>query len=160
MAKLRKAMPEAAEKRKQEHEEYLKLKAGFEKPVPGDSEEEATKRMKKQIEVENKEADADFAYRRIEQDAQVSLASKQTEVENIQREVTKRELHISEAKRDISDLEQTLAASKEYEEQIMKQCAVRAEPHEERKRRRDEEMSSLKDAYQMLSGDAIPVFSQ
>lgn len=159
IAKITKSLPEATEKRKKEHEAYLKLKEGFDTPVKGETEEEAEERLKKQIKVENKEADADFAFKRVEQDAQVSLASKRREVENIQREVVKRDLHISEAKRDISGLETTLAASKEYEEQIQKQCVVPPASHEDRKRRRDEQISSLKDAYEILSGDAVPVMS-
>lgn len=49
-----------------------------------------------------------------------------------------------------------LDAAKQYDKEIASQCTVRTDSGKVRQQRRQEEIGSLKDAYQILNGDAIP----
>jgi hypothetical protein len=60
---------------------------------------------------------------------------------------------LAERKRDMTGLEDELAPARLYRQQIARKCTVPSQTHEERAQRRGEQLRSLKDAYQILSGD-------
>jgi len=112
----------------------------------------------KKIHAENEEQEAQFKYKKLNEELDEAVAAKTKEVENKEHEVVRDKHDVVIADGDIKSLQEELAASKEYEEKIKSSCTVGVEPHKERARRREEEISNLKEAYGMLNGDTIPVF--
>jgi len=170
LAKLQKGIPKALAIREKEHDEYMAKKAQYEVPTPEfkpfqeETEEDRAKRedmeekrLKSQIVLERKEADADFAFKRMSESTQESIDKKEKSAKSKDRDIVNRDVRLVEAKRDLSSMNQMLAAAKTYDEQVKAQCTVPQEAHKERAMRRDNEIDSLKNAYQILSGDAIPV---
>eukprot|EP00746_Dinoflagellata_sp_MGD_P164987 gnl/MRDRNA2_/MRDRNA2_94002_c0_seq1.p1 gnl/MRDRNA2_/MRDRNA2_94002_c0~~gnl/MRDRNA2_/MRDRNA2_94002_c0_seq1.p1 ORF type:complete len:308 (+),score=116.91 gnl/MRDRNA2_/MRDRNA2_94002_c0_seq1:57-980(+) len=111
----------------------------------------------KKIHAENKEQEAQFKYKKLMQELDEAVAAKTKEVENKEHQVVRDKHDLVIADGDIKSLEEELAASKDYEEKIKSSCTVGVEPHKERARRREEEISNLKEAYGMLNGETIPV---
>jgi len=62
---------------------------------------------------------------------------------------------IAEAKADKSGVSDELAAVMEYFAGIKKECIAKPEPYEERVKRRNAEIAGLKDAMQILEGEAV-----
>jgi len=111
----------------------------------------------KKIHAENEEQEAQFKYKKLNQELDEAVAAKTKEAENKEHEVVRDKHDLVIAEGDIKSLEEELAASKDYEAKIKSSCTVGVEPHKERARRREEEIGNLKDAYGMLNGDTIPV---
>lgn len=65
----------------------------------------------------------------------------------------KMQADLVDQRHDAKGLEEELAATKDYAQQIDKKCTVPADTHNDEKRRRNEQLSSLKHAYDILSGD-------
>merc|ERR1719395_528881 len=64
---------------------------------------------------------------------------------------------VAEAKSDREIEQAELDAVLEYIEQLNKQCVAKAEPYAERKARREAEIAGLKEALEILAGEAVLV---
>lgn len=160
VAAMEKANVAASRLRATEHEDYLGKKAAFESASRhelGSPEEEEF--FKKQVKMENKESDAAFKFKEMQQNYEVSKTKKNNLRVNKEREVVRRNLEVSQADGDLRNKREQISAAADYNEKIKSQCIARSEPHEERKARREEQMTSLKEAYQMLNGNSIPTYS-
>jgi chromosome segregation ATPase len=62
---------------------------------------------------------------------------------------------VAELTSDRSGVQTELEAVLEYFSKLKEQCVAKAEPYEERVRRREAEIAGLKEALQILSGDAV-----
>jgi hypothetical protein len=110
----------------------------------------------KKVHAENKEEDAQYAYKKLDQEFAVAIASKTREVELKERQVVSRTHNLSLGENDLKLAKEELAASKEYADKVKASCVVMRDPAKVRQANRQEQISSLKEAYTVLSGDDIP----
>lgn len=111
----------------------------------------------KKVKAENKEDDAQFKYKKLDEEMAVAIARKTKEVEQKEHKVINMEHEASMEDGDYKMAQEEMAAAKEYAEKIKTTCTVRVDPAEERAAAREHQISSLKEAYGILSGDDIPV---
>lgn len=111
----------------------------------------------KKVHAEDKEQDRQIRYKKLDGDLATSIASKTREVELKQRKVVSMTHETSLAEGDFKIAQEEQSAAQEYLEKIKASCIVRQDPAEERKRSRAEQISSLKEAYGILSGDDFAV---
>merc|ERR1719146_389081 len=62
---------------------------------------------------------------------------------------------LQRAKSDLEGYQKELAAVNQYIEKLKPQCTTKVDSYEERKKRRDAELASLREALAILSGEAI-----
>jgi len=155
LAADQKSAVKATEIRAKDHEAYAAQKAAYEKQ----QDQDADAALKTRVKAETAEAAKDLAFRRMQSELKEGLVRKERQVQENQRLVIRKTRDISEMQQDLRGLQEELAASKTYEEQVAHQCTVPASSAADRKARREGEIGSLKDAYQILSGDGIPVLS-
>jgi hypothetical protein len=110
----------------------------------------------KKVKAENAEQDAQFRFKKMDDEFAVELARKTKEVELKERTVVSKTHDLSLGDGDFKMAQEEMAAAKDYAEKIKSSCVVRQDPAKERKRAREEQMSSLKEAYGILSGNDIP----
>jgi len=149
VAKIRKNLTAEESIRDEQAAVYAKKKAEYEKALAsgGDAKEE------QQIEVEREEASRDIAFRRLKNQDVESIQQKEEEAKKIQSDLTKMKVTMAELERDSQMQQDVLDSAKTYKKQLDKQCIVRTESDEERNRRRNEVISSMKDAYHILNGE-------
>merc|ERR1719443_2092280 len=104
---------------------------------------------------ETQEADAVAEYEKITQENKVTKALKEQDVKYKTQEFKSLDKQIAELTSDKDSLSTELAAVLEYYEKIKDRCIAKAETYEERKRRREAEIAGLKEALQILSGEAL-----
>jgi len=105
-------------------------------------------------ESEAEEAEAKKAYETMMQESAVSKATKEAEVKGKTSEVKSLEVAIADTTNDLESSSKELDAVMEYIEKLKPQCESRAMTYEERKAARDEEVAGLKQALEILAGDA------
>jgi hypothetical protein len=105
-------------------------------------------------ESEAEEAEAKKAYETLMQESAVSKATKEAEVKGKTSEVKSLEVAIADTTNDLESSSKELDAVMEYIEKLKPQCESRAMTYEERKAARDEEVAGLKQALEILAGDA------
>lgn len=110
----------------------------------------------KKVKAENKEEDSQFKYKKMDRDLEVAIAKKTREVELKERTVVSKTHDQSLADGDFKIAKDEMAAAKDYAEKIRNTCVVRVDPAKERRIQRKEQISSLKEAYGILSGTDIP----
>jgi|Transcript_37961 ribosomal protein S15P/S13E len=110
----------------------------------------------KKVRAENKEEDAQFTYKKLDQEFAVAIASKTREVELKERQVVSMTHNLSLGDGDFKMAKEELAASKEYADKVKASCVVMRDPVQQRQQARQDQISSLKEAYTILSGDDIP----
>jgi len=86
---------------------------------------------------------------------QITKATKSQDVKYKTQESTKLDKATAEASSDREGVQAELDAVLEYFEKLKDMCVAKAEPYEERKRRREEEIAGLKEALQILEGEAV-----
>lgn len=86
---------------------------------------------------------------------QVSKAKKQASIKGKTSEVKSLELAIQNSSSDLATASKELDAIMEYLAKLRPQCESKAMTYEERKARRDEEIAGLKEALEILAGDAM-----
>jgi len=145
---VRRGMAAASEARSKEHDSYMEGKRKYESGPPPSNDAA----LKERIKVETEEAARDLEFRRKEQQALDTIKEHAATAQRSTAQVSKMRLDLAEANRDIQDLQELLASAKDYKAQVDRQCIVRVEPAAERKRRRNQEIASLKDAYEILAG--------
>lgn len=142
LVKNRKSMAEAAKMQAEQSEQEGQSTPGqnFEQQLTEKSklaaDEMALKRQQNQLEVDTKRMEAD--------------------VKNKERDIIHKTKELSDMGSDVRNTQDELSASSEYAGTIQKQCVVRTDNHEERQRRRQEQLDTLHEAHDILSGDAIP----
>jgi len=104
---------------------------------------------------ETQEADAVAEYEKITQENKVTKALKEQDVKYKTQEFKSLDKQLTELTSDKDSLSTELAAVLEYYEKIKDRCIAKAETYEERKRRREAEIAGLKEALQILSGEAL-----
>lgn len=110
----------------------------------------------KQVRAENKEEDAQFSFKKLDGEISVAVARKTKEIEQKERKVVSMTHDLSLGDGDMKMTKDEMSAAKEYESKIKSSCTVRRDPAKERQRARKEQLGSLKEAYNILTGDDIP----
>jgi len=85
----------------------------------------------------------------------IEKATKDQDVKYKTKEAKSLDQGVAEVTSDRSGVQTELDAVLEYFSKLKEQCVAKAEPYEERKRRREAEISGLKEALQILAGDAV-----
>jgi chromosome segregation ATPase len=86
---------------------------------------------------------------------QISKAEKKTAIEFKTKEQAETKSELEELTGDRDSEQGELDAVLDYSSKIKKQCVAKPEPYEERKHRRESEMEGLKNALDILEGNAI-----
>jgi chromosome segregation ATPase len=94
-------------------------------------------------------------YDRQSKENAIEKATKDQDVKYKTKEAKSLEQGVAELTSDRSGVQTELDAVLEYFSKLKEQCVAKAEPYEERKRRREAEIAGLKEALQILSGDAV-----
>merc|ERR1719238_351897 len=106
-------------------------------------------------EIEAEEQAAVKDYEKLKQENAVSRASKMAEVKAKQSEVKSLTVAIENGSADADGVQKELDAVLEYLDKLKPQCETKAMSYEEKKQRREAEISGLKEALNILSGDAV-----
>merc|ERR1719263_2199008 len=106
-------------------------------------------------ETETSESEAQSAFETLTQENRVSKATKQASIKGKTSEVKSLESAIQNSISDLATASKELDAVMEYLAKLRPQCESKAMSYEERKSRRDAEISGLKEALEVLSGDAV-----
>jgi chromosome segregation ATPase len=88
-------------------------------------------------------------------DSKKDTALKEQEISQKQEKTTAQESALQAAKRELSATQEELDAAMAYYDKLKPQCVDSGITYEERVKRREEEIQSLKDALQILSGESI-----
>eukprot|EP00451_Oxyrrhis_marina_P015810 CAMPEP_0204314188 /NCGR_PEP_ID=MMETSP0469-20131031/4059_1 /ASSEMBLY_ACC=CAM_ASM_000384 /TAXON_ID=2969 /ORGANISM="Oxyrrhis marina" /LENGTH=119 /DNA_ID=CAMNT_0051294627 /DNA_START=416 /DNA_END=776 /DNA_ORIENTATION=+ len=91
----------------------------------------------------------------LEEDNKIATATKKVEVKHKNEEITDLRHSVSEHSNDSDSEQEELDSVIEYLSKLGDQCVAKPEPYEERKRRREQEMDGLKNALDILEGQAI-----
>merc|ERR1719453_1702398 len=94
-------------------------------------------------------------YDRQTKENQITKATKSQDVKYKTQEFTKLDKATAEASSDREGVNAELDAVLEYLEKLKDMCIAKAEPYAERARRRDAEIAGLKEALQILEGEAV-----
>jgi chromosome segregation ATPase len=106
-------------------------------------------------ETEAAEAAALNAFEKLSQDNKVSKTTKQGDVKGKTAEVKQIEVALSNYKEDHATLSDELSAVLTYLDKLKPQCETKAMSYAERKARREEEISGLKEALAILSEESF-----
>jgi chromosome segregation ATPase len=106
------------------------------------------------------EIEAGFAnvkreYEAFAKEAELATAMKNQDVKYKSQEMTKLQKALGEATADKTGVQAELDAILEYMTKINEMCIAKAEPYSERKERREAEIAGLKEALQVLEGEAV-----
>jgi hypothetical protein len=110
-------------------------------------------------EADSAEAQSSEGYKKLIQDSKVSLATKKADVNGKKSEIKQLQVALDASNSDLTSTQKELDAVLEYLDKLKPQCESKAQSYAERKSRRDAEVEGLKDALEILSGDA-PAFLQ
>lgn len=150
IASAHKANTEALTLRQSDQAKFDEVKASYEQQhVAGTSDENfrqsASDNAGKELEFERSKNSNEIAIKKMEND-----------VKNKSAMVLRLKKALVESKQDLATTEEELHLSVDYEGQISHQCVAKVDPYKERKARREEQISSLHEAYGILSGESIP----
>jgi len=94
-------------------------------------------------------------YDRQTKENEITKATKSQDVKYKTQEFTKLDKAVAETTSDREGVNAELDAVLEYSEKLKDMCVAKAEPYEERKTRREAEIAGLKEALQILEGEAV-----
>jgi hypothetical protein len=94
-------------------------------------------------------------YKTFINDAEVDKAMKSASVRNTQNLITKRESDLVETTNDLKNTQVELDAALAYYEKLKPSCVSSGVSYDDRVKRREEEIESLKEALKILSGEDI-----
>jgi chromosome segregation ATPase len=103
---------------------------------------------------ETEEADAESEYEKTTQENKVTKALKEQDVKYKSQETTSLDKTIAELSSDRDTTNSELSAVLEYYGKIKERCIAKPETYEERRSRREAEISGLKEALSILEGEA------
>jgi len=106
-------------------------------------------------EIESAENSAVSEYEKVSYMNKVSKTSKDQDVKYKTKEAAGLDKAGSEAVSDREGIQAELDALSEYEDKLKKMCVAKAEPYAEKKRRREAELEGLKNALNILDGEAV-----
>jgi len=109
---------------------------------------------------EAEESDMQAAYETRTQEIKVSTASKSQSVKYKTQEFKDLDKQVDELTSDRSSTNEELSAVLEYYGKVKERCIAKPEPYEERKARREKEISGLKEALAILSDEVAPSLLQ
>jgi len=101
------------------------------------------------------EEEAARSYDQTEKENEIEKVTKEQDVAYKGKEIKKLAKSIAEANTDSAQLNTELDAVNEYLKQLEASCIAKAEPYAERKARREAEIAGLKDALEILAGEAV-----
>merc|ERR1719183_199675 len=104
---------------------------------------------------ETQEADAAAEYERTTQENKVSKTLKEQDVKYKTQEFKGLDKDIAELSSDRETSNRELSAVLDYDGKIKERCIAKPETYEERKKRREAEVSGLKEALSILQGEAL-----
>merc|ERR1719247_3910876 len=104
--------------------------------------------------VNTEEETAQEEYDQIKKDNEITKVTKEQDVKYKTKEFKGLEKQVEEGKNDLNSLNDELSAVLEYWEKIKEECIAKPEPYEERKKRREAEIEGLKNALEILEGEA------
>merc|ERR1719440_1612854 len=104
---------------------------------------------------ETQEADAAAEYEKTTQENKVTKAMKEQDVKYETAEFKGLDKTLSELSSDRETTNTELGAVMDYDGKIKERCIAKPETYEERKRRREAEISGLKEALSILNGEAL-----
>merc|ERR1719443_1444103 len=104
---------------------------------------------------ETQEADAAAEYEKTTQENKVTKGMKEQDVKYQTAEFKGLDKTISELSSDRETTNTELSAVLDYDGKIKERCVAKPETYEERKRRREAEISGLKEALSILNGEAL-----
>eukprot|EP00930_Biecheleria_cincta_P083189 TRINITY_DN72812_c0_g1_i1.p1 TRINITY_DN72812_c0_g1~~TRINITY_DN72812_c0_g1_i1.p1 ORF type:complete len:713 (-),score=223.07 TRINITY_DN72812_c0_g1_i1:292-2430(-) len=111
-------------------------------------------------EEETKESEAATEYEKATKDAKESIMLKTNDVKHKTLEAAELKKRILELSSDSNMAGEELSAVKEYLEQLKEQCTVKGETYEEKKAKRDTEISNLKEALKLLGGNDLSLLQK
>jgi len=94
------------------------------------------------------------AYEKQTKENEIAKTTKEQDVKYKTKESKSLDKAVAEHTSDREGLQTELDAVLDYWEKIQEQCVAKAEPYEERKKRREAEIAGLKDALAILEGEA------
>merc|ERR1719420_1012963 len=100
------------------------------------------------------EQTAQDLYDKTTQENKITKTTKDQDVKYKTKEKAKLSKFVSESSTDLQSTQADLDAVLEYWGKLQDQCIAKAEPYEERKRRREAEIAGLKEALSILEGEA------
>merc|ERR1719152_127848 len=106
-------------------------------------------------EIVSTEETAANSYERATKENEVETASKNQDVKYKSQESTRLDKQVAEASSDRSGVQEELDAVLEYLDKLKERCIAKAETYAERKARRDNEIAGLKQALEILEGQAV-----
>jgi hypothetical protein len=101
------------------------------------------------------EDNAQITYKAASRENEIATTMKTKDVEYKVKEYTGLDKAVSEASSDRASVQAELDALNEYLDKLKEMCIAKAEPYEEKARRREAEISGLKEALQVLDGAAV-----
>jgi len=94
-------------------------------------------------------------YEKATKENEVAKATKEQDVKYKTKEAKALDKSAAEATGDKDGVNTELDAVLEYWDKLTEECVAKADPYEERKKRREEEIAGLKEALGILSGEAV-----
>merc|ERR1719163_1262468 len=101
------------------------------------------------------EETAQAEYDKITKENEITKVTKEQDVKYKTKEAKSLDKAVAELTADREGLQTELDAVLDYYEKIKEQCIAKAEPYEERKKRREAEIAGLKEALSILEGAAL-----
>merc|ERR1719183_414220 len=101
------------------------------------------------------EENAAAEYDRVTKENEIAKVTKEQDVKYKTKNAKELDNSVAELTSDRQSAQTELDAVLEYWDKITEQCVAKAEPYEERKRRREAEIAGLKEALAILSGEAV-----
>jgi predicted nucleic acid-binding Zn-ribbon protein len=106
-------------------------------------------------EAEAAEDEAAASYAKLSDENKVSKATKLADVKGMQSEMKSLKVQLENSKEDYASVDEELKAVTAYLEKLRPECASQAKSFAERKAAREAEIAGLKQALEIISGDAI-----
>jgi len=110
---------------------------------------------KSYMQMQQEEATAEAAYKKLSLESKVAKAAKLAEIKGAQSEIKSLDVAVKSHKEDIDMTSQELDAVMTYLEKLKPQCESTAMSYTEKKSRREAEISGLKEALSILEGAAL-----
>eukprot|EP00429_Kryptoperidinium_foliaceum_P066131 CAMPEP_0176061310 /NCGR_PEP_ID=MMETSP0120_2-20121206/30566_1 /TAXON_ID=160619 /ORGANISM="Kryptoperidinium foliaceum, Strain CCMP 1326" /LENGTH=698 /DNA_ID=CAMNT_0017394865 /DNA_START=1 /DNA_END=2093 /DNA_ORIENTATION=+ len=108
-------------------------------------------------EIISEEERAQREYDVLTKENQISKASKEADVKHKEKEATQLDKAVAETKGDLASVSSEYSAIMQYWTEIQKTCTAKPEPYEERVKARGKEIEGLKQALDVLEGEAALV---
>jgi predicted nucleic acid-binding Zn-ribbon protein len=106
-------------------------------------------------EAEATEDEAASSYAKLSDENKVSKATKLADVKGMQSEITSLKVQLEHSKEDYASVDEELKAVTAYLEKLRPQCESQAKSFAERKAAREAEITGLKQALEIISGNAV-----